>query len=301
MAALLGPVTDAAPGASPYLPLKVENGAAQLPANLHGATQVTFYNARENIMAVKRPAYGAEGPVVDHYGPEAINKFIDQIALPEINACGPDSPYSIFCDSLEINGEGWTPTFLAEFQKRRGYDLAPLLPALFDNNFPKAAEIRGDYCKTVVDVFNDNFVKTFEKLAKDHNSRFRIQAYGTPPTSLMTYADADLDEGEQYNWRQFSATRWAGSASHMLSRPVASAEAFTWSHDPGVFFTMPIDIKAESNLDFLNGITDSFCCHGWPYNAPGVEYPGWHFLCSPPSSTTRNPWWVAMPDLTLTT
>ena len=42
VAALLGPIKDAAPGASPYLPLVVTNGAAQLPANLHGATQVTF-------------------------------------------------------------------------------------------------------------------------------------------------------------------------------------------------------------------------------------------------------------------
>jgi len=288
-------VTDAAPGVSPYLALKIENGAAQLPANLHGATQVTFYTAREGIMAVKRPAYGAEGQVVDHYGPEAINKFIDQVALPEINACGPNAPFSIFCDSLEVGGEGWTPTMLTEFQKRRGYDLTPLLPALFDANFPKAAEIRGDYCKTVVEVFNDNFVKTFASLAKDHNTRFRIQAYGTPPTNLMSYGSADLDEGEQYNWRAFSATRWAASASHMLSRPVASAEAFTWSHDP-VFNCMPIDIKAESNEDFLNGI-NSFCCHGWPYNAPGVEYPGWHFYVSA-IFNDRNPWWIAMNDLT---
>ena len=296
MAALLGPVTDAAPGASPYISLKIENGAAVLPANLHGATQVTFYNSREGIMAVKRPAYGAEGSVVDHYGPTAIKDFITNIALPEINACGPNAPFSIFCDSLEINGEGWTPTFLAEFQKRRGYDLAPLLPALFYANFPKAPEIRGDYTKTVVEVFNDNFVKTFAKLAGDHNTRFRIQAYGTPPTDLMSYGSADLDEGEQYNWRTFSATRWAASASHMLSRPVASAEAFTWSHDPGVFYTMPIDIKAESNLDFLNGI-NSFCVHGWPYNAPGVEYPGWHFYVSA-IFNDRNPWWIASNDMT---
>jgi hypothetical protein len=31
----------------------------------------------------------------------------------------------------------------------------------------------------------------------------------------------------------------------------------------------PIDIKAESNLQFLNGV-NQFLCHGWPYTAPGV-------------------------------
>ncbi|HVU38708.1 MAG TPA: glycosyl hydrolase [Opitutales bacterium] len=296
-AAVLGPVTDAVPGKSPYLPLKVENGAALLPADLHGATQVTFFTyAQAGLMQVKRPAYGAEGFIVDHYAPGPIKKFIDDIALPEINACGPNLPFSIFCDSLEVSGEGWTPNFLAEFEQRRGYDLTPLLPALFGNGGGIAdyEDVRADYGKTVIEVFNDNFVKTFTKLAHDHNTRFRIQAYGTPPTTLMTYADADLDEGENYNWRQFSATRWASSASHLLGRPMASAEAFTWIHSP-VFMAAPIDIKAESNLDFLNGI-NQFLCHGWPYTAPGVEYPGWRFYAAGVFDE-KNPWWIAMPDV----
>ena len=295
MAALLGPVTDAAPGASPYLPLPVADRTAQLPANLHGATHVTFFTATDPaLIQVKRPALGAEGYIVDHYGTAAIQKFIDQIALPEINACGPNVPFSIFCDSLEISGEGWTPNFLAEFKQRRGYDLAPLLPALFDNNFPQGADIRGDYGKTVAEIFDDNFVKTFAKLAQDHHTRFRIQAYSTPPTTLMTYADANLDEGEQYNWRQFSGTRWASSASHLLDRPLASAEAFTWLHSP-VFMAAPIDIKAESNLQFLNGV-NQLLCHGWPYTAPGVEYPGWRFYAAAVFNE-KNPWWIAMHDI----
>ncbi|HTB62833.1 MAG TPA: glycosyl hydrolase [Opitutales bacterium] len=296
IAAVLGPIPGVTDPAKAYVALKIANGAAQLPADLQGATQVQFFvYAQAGLMGVKRPAYGAEGFTLDHYGPEAIQKFIDQIALPEINACGPNSPYSLFCDSLEISAEGWTPTLLTEFQKRRGYDLTPFLAALFDANFPKAAEIRADYGKTVAQVFDDNFVKTFEALAKAHNSRFRIQAYGTPPTTLVTYADADLDEGEQYNWRAFAPTRWAASASHLLGRPVASAEAFTWLHAP-VFNATPIDFKAESNLDFLNGI-NQFCFHGWPYSAPGVEYPGWHFYVAT-ATNHNNPWWIAMPDLT---
>ncbi len=296
IAAVLGPIPGVADPAKAYIPLKVENGAAQLPADLRGATQVQFFvNANAGLVQVKRPAYGAEGFIVDHYSSSAVAKFINQIALPEINACGPNVPYSLFCDSLEITGEGWTPNLLADFKQRRGYDLTPLLPALFDNNFPKAAEVREDYGKTIAEDFDDNFVKTFEQLAKDHNSRFRIQAYGTPPTTLMTYADADMDEGEQYSWRSFTPTRWAASAGHLLGRPVVSAEAFTWLHAP-VFSMAPVDIKAESNLDFLNGI-NQFLCHGWPYTAPGVEYPGWHFYVAA-VFTQSNPWWIAMPDVT---
>ncbi|HVS53968.1 MAG TPA: glycosyl hydrolase [Opitutaceae bacterium] len=296
VAALLGPVNDAAPGASAWLPLPIENDAAQLPADLHGATQVKFFGyAQAGLMQVKRPAYGAEGFIVDHYSPPAIAKFIDQIAAPEIAACGPNPPYSIFCDSLEIAGEGWTPNLPAEFKRRRGYDLLPLLPALFDTNFPKAAEIRADYGRTVAEVFDDAFVAAFTKLAHDHGTRFRIQAYGTPPTTLSTYARADIDEGENYNTKAFSGTRWAASASHLLGRAVTSSEAFTWLHSP-VFMAAPLDIKAESNLQFLNGI-NQLLFHGWPYTAPGVEYPGWRFYAAAVFDE-KNPWWIVMPDVT---
>lgn len=296
VAALLGPIKDAAPGTSPYLPLTLKDRAAELPHDLHGATEVHFYGyAPANLMQVKRAAYGAEGFIVDHYSAAAVGKFIDAIAQPEIAACGPNAPWSIFCDSLEIVGEGWTPDFPAEFRRRRGYDLIPLLPALFDPNFPNAAAIRGDYGRTIAEVFDDVFVDRFTKLAHDDHTRFRLQAYGTPPTTLGTYARVDVDEGENYNWRALSGTRWASSASHLLGRPVTSAEAFTWLHSP-VFMAAPIDIKAESNLQFLNGV-NQLLFHGWPYTAPGVEYPGWRFYAAAVFDE-KNPWWLVMPDIT---
>ena len=61
-------------------------------------------------MKVKRPAYGADGNVIDHYSPTVIDKFIKEIAEPEIKACGPNPPYAVFCDSLEVGGENWTRT-----------------------------------------------------------------------------------------------------------------------------------------------------------------------------------------------
>lgn len=296
IAALLGPVNDAAPGASPYVPLPLEQGVAQLPANLRGATQVRFFvYAPAGLMQVKRPAYGAEGFIVDHYSPTAIAKFIEKVAKPEMAALRENPPYSIFCDSLEIGGEGWTPNFPAEFKRRRGYDLVPLLPALFDTTLPKAAEIRADYGRTVAEIFNDVFVDAFSRLAREHHSRFRIQAYGTPPTTLSTYAHADLAEGENYNWTRFSGTRWASSASHLLGRKVTSSEAFTWLHSPA-FMAAPLDIKAESTLQFLNGV-NQLVFHGWPYTAPGVEYPGWRFYAAGVFNE-KNPWWLVMPDVT---
>jgi hypothetical protein len=296
VAALLGPVTNVAAGESPYVPLEINGRTAVLPSDLRGASQVTFYTmVSPGLVNVKRAAIGGEGYIVDHYSPAAIGKFINEIGEPEIAACGTNAPYAIFCDSLEVAGENWTPNLLAEFQKRRGYDLTPLLPALFGDFGPKTLDIRHDWGQTVTEVFNDYFITAFKKLANDNNSRFTIQAYGTPPTDLSSYAACDIAEGEQYTWKSFSDTRWAASASHLLGRPVTSSETFTWLHSP-VFRATPLDMKAEADLHFLCGI-NQIICHGWPYTAEGASYPGWSFYAAAVFDE-KNPWWIVMPDVT---
>ena len=167
VAALLGPVANPAAGESAYVPLEINGRTAQLPSDLRGATRVTFYTiGTAGLVQVKRPAFGGEGNIIDHYSPTVIGKFIKEIAEPEIQACGPNPPYAIFCDSLEVGGENWTPNLLAEFQKRRGYDLKPLLPALFGDFGPKTLDIRHDWGQTVTEIFNDYFITAFKKLAQ---------------------------------------------------------------------------------------------------------------------------------------
>jgi hypothetical protein len=296
VAALLGPVANPAAGESAYVPLKIDGRAAQLPSDLRGATRVTFYTiGPAGLVQVKRPAFGGEGNIIDHYSPTVIAKFIKEIAEPEILACGPNPPYAIFCDSLEVGGENWTPNLLAEFQKRRGYDLTPLLPALFGDLGPKTLDIRHDWGQTVTELFNDYFNTAFTKLAHDNHSKFTIQGYGTPPAALYSYAYADIAEGEQYTWKSFSATRWASSANHLLGRPVTSSETFTWLHSV-VFRATPLDMKAEADLHFLCGI-NQIICHGWPYTAEGAAYPGWSFYAAAVFDE-KNPWWIVMPDVT---
>jgi len=296
VAALLGPVTNASAGESYYLPLEVRGNTARLPADGRGAAQVTFYTlGLPELVKVKRPALGGEGFIMDHYSPAAIGKFIKEIAAPELAACGTNPPYAIFCDSLEVAGENWTPNLLAEFQKRRGYDLKPLLPALFNDFGPKTPDIRQDWGQTVTEIFNDYFNGAFTKFAHDHHTRFRIQNYGTPPAALFSYAFSDLPEGEGCQWKSFTATRWAASAGHLLGKPVISSEAFTWLHSP-VFRATPLDMKAEADLHFLCGI-NQLICHGWPYTAAGVAYPGWSFYAAGVFDE-KNPWWIVMPDIT---
>jgi hypothetical protein len=275
--------------------LKIDHQSVEIPSPM-AATGVTvqFFIGGRTGMKVKRPAYGAEGYVLDHDSPAVVSKFIDQIATKEVNACGDNPPYSLFCDSLEVGGEDWTDDFLTEFQKRRGYDLRPLLPALISDIGPRTLAIRHDWGQTLTELFNDSFVKPLKNLAEDHQSRFRIQAYGLPSAGLFSYADANLPEGEGWQWHEYRASRYASSACHLMGIPVSSSEAFTWIHNL-VFRATPLDIKAEADLHFLQGI-NQLICHGWPYTAAGVPDPGWSFYAAGVFDE-KNPWWIVMPDL----
>ena len=155
-------------------------------------------------------------------------------------------------------------------------------------------DIRHDWGKTLTETYNDNFNKAFKALAKTHHSRFREQAYGSPSAAEFSYADIDLPEGEGITWNQYSTTRYATSAAHLLGVPVASAECFTWLHSP-VFRATPSDMKAEADLHFLQGV-NQIICHGWPSTAPGVSYPGWSFYAAAVFND-KNPWWIVMPDV----
>lgn len=283
---------------SAFKQVPLVNGVAQLPAGFAGG-QVVFFGTRgAGLTAVKRPAYGADGPVIDHLSARVVDKFIQLVAEPEIKACGPNPPFSIFCDSLEITGENWTDELLGEFKKRRGYDLEPLLPALIGNIGPKTADIRHDYGQTVTDMFNENFNAKFTALAKKYGSRFRIQGYGGPPAGEASYAFSDLPEGEgggNINWRNFRATRYASSASHLMGQRLTSSETFTWVHG-APFRAVPVDFKGEADSHFLDGI-NQIDCHGWPYTPNSLPYPGASFYVGGVFDD-KNPWYVAMPEVT---
>jgi len=272
----------------------LQDGTVELPAGFSGPLEVLFFISSRTGMMVKRAAVGAEGFVVDHYDAEAVREYQTKVGDRLMQAFGTDLPYAVFCDSLEVFQSDWTGDFLDEFQKRRGYDLKPYLPALMFDMGKKTPAIRHDWGQTLTELFNERFVVPMREWAKQHRTRFRMQGYGMPPAELSSNALADLPEGEGPQWKVVRASRWASSASHLYGRPVTSSETWTWIHSP-VFRATPLDLKAEADLHFLQGI-NQLVGHGWPYTAEGVEYPGWRFYAAG-ALNNQNPWWIVMPDV----
>lgn len=274
----------------------IKDGAVRLPGGLEGPHQVLFFISSRTGMQVKRSAVGAEGYVLNHLDRQATENYLKNVGDRLIQAFGSNPPYAIFCDSLEVYGQDWTPDLLEEFRRRRGYDLKPYLPALVAEMGPKTEDIRHDWGKTLTELLNERFLATLQEWSKRNRTRLRIQNYGVPAAALSSNAYADLPEGEGPQWKVLRASRWASSASHLYGRRVTSSETWTWLHSP-VFRATPLDIKAEADLHFLEGI-NQLIGHGWPYTAEGVEYPGWRFYASGVFNE-KNPWWIVMPDISL--
>ena len=272
----------------------VRDGVAWLPSDPAQGDILLVFIAGRTGMQVKRAAVGAEGFVLDHYSRSALDAYLEQVGAPLLEAFGSPPPFAIFCDSLEVFASNWTEDFLEEFQRRRGYDLTPHLPKLAFGAGPEAVGLRHDWSRTLTELYEERFLRPLQQWAASRGTRLRIQNYGIPPATLATSASADLPEGEGWQWRAFTASRWAASASHLYGRPVTSSETWTWLHSP-TFRATPLDLKAEADLHFLQGITQ-LIGHGWPYTPEAAEYPGWRFYAAG-AFNTANPWWLAMPDL----
>lgn len=295
------------PYGGPHIPLGLAAGRVRVEktadeVKLHEGEEViarfpeqrlTFISSHTKQM-VKRAAYGAEGYVLDHYSRAALDRHLRVVGEPQLKMFGPTPPDNVFCDSLEVYGSDWTPALLDEFQKRRGYDLKPLLPALVGDLDEKSGAIRNDWALTLTELLEDNFLKPANAWAREHKTMFRAQVYGTPPATIASQQYVDQADGEQTFWKTLSATRWAASANHLLDRPVTATETWTWLHSPS-FAANPLDVKAEADRHWLQGV-NHMIAHGWPYSPAAAGRPGWALYAAAVFNDS-NPWYVVMPDL----
>jgi hypothetical protein len=255
---------------------------------------VIFYIASRTGQQVKRAAVDANGFVLDHFSKAAVDDHLKTVGDRLMQAFGDTPPYAVFSDSLEVYGADWTDDLPAEFKKRRGYDLIPLLPELTSGTGEVSEEVRHDWGLTLTELVDERYLTTVDDWAKAHGTRFRSQTYGHPAVSLSSNSLVALPEGEGPQWDRFSYTRWATSASHLYGRPITSAETWTWLHSPA-FRATPLDMKAEADRFFLEGV-NQLIGHGWPYTPPEVAEPGWSFYAAAVFND-HNPWWSVMPDV----
>lgn len=261
-----------------------------------GTWRVMLFIDSPTGQQVKRPTLGMEGNVLDHHSREAMDLFLrgggDRVMDALAGEANPPF-HSVFCDSLEVYGADFTPLFLEEFQKRRGYDLAPHLGAMFFEAGEKTPHVRYDYHLTLSELNLDTFFRPLVAWAERRGMRARIQAHGAPGDVIQAYGLAHIPEGEniflgdryQVNLRH---RRLASSAAHLYRKALASSETYTWLRTP--LYTTTLEMMKPATdavlLDGLNHIVN----HGYSYSPPEAGLPGWAFYASTEANHT-NTWW----------
>jgi len=146
---------------------------------------------------VKRAAPGGEGFVLDHFSKEALEDYLQ----PYTDSLEParNKLRAVFNDSYEVYQADYTPAFLNEFQKRRGYDLCDHLPALYAGTQSEdLTRIICDYRLTLSDLLLENFSVNWTGWANDHSFKSKYQAHGSPGNLIDLYASADIPECESF-------------------------------------------------------------------------------------------------------
>jgi hypothetical protein len=294
LAAFLAPASAPVTAASAREVTDIRDGLLRVPDASAQPREALFFINSHSGMMVKRSAVGAEGYVLDHYDRSALDRYLGHVGNRLLSAFDGVPPTAVFCDSLEVYDSDWTDRFLESFKVRRGYDLRPHLPVLALGSGTEADALRHDWGQTLTDLLDEQFMGPMQAWATAHGTKFRLQGYGVPPATISSNAGVDLPEGEGAQWKTLRASRWAASIGHLYGRPVISSETWTWLHSP-VFLASPLDVKAEADVHFLQGI-NQLIGHGWPYTADGVAYPGWRFYAAGVFNE-KNPWWTVMPDL----
>jgi hypothetical protein len=250
----------------------------------------------KTLQKVKRAAPGGEGLVMDHFSKSAFDRYIARF----------DSAFSgsnrgvrcFFNDSYEAYGTDWTPGFLIEFEKRRGYRLQKWFPEFIDRNDSSetARRIRYDYRLTISELLLENFTQTWTGWSHEKQALTRNQAHGSPGNLLDLYAAVDIPECETFGSSYFPIPglrrdsadvrnvdpdpvmmKFASSAAHITGKKLVSCESFTWLAEH--FKVSLSQCKPELDQVFLSGVNHVFY-HGTSYSPVSAGWPGWLFYAS---------------------
>jgi len=270
------------------------------PAGEWSILRYVVMNTGERL---KVPSPNSDGWATDHLNSEATHahmKYVLDRLGENFGNLKTSGIRNLYLASYEVRGPVWSPTFTAEFKKRRGYEMAPYLPAIF------GASVGGremterfifDYRKTLGEVLVDAYYKAARDDAHKAGLYIKSEAGGpgppvhnVPVDSLLANAAVDSIQGEFWPFWPNADGLWVvkepASAGHVYGKAPVHLESFTSAEN---WREGPQDIKASADRVFCEG-GNHFVWHTWTHNAPEAGLPGWGYYAG--THINRNvTWW----------
>lgn len=161
-------------------------------------------------------------------------------------------------DSWENGSQNWTANMRQEFQRRRGYDLLPLMPVLTGRvvgSVEISERFLWDVRQTVSEMVVENYAGRMKELAHERGMRFTAEAYGSPCDYIPYGGQSDEPMGEFWTpgGGAIETCRGMASTGHVYGKRIIGAEAFT-SADQERWLEHPAILKSHGDRAFCEGI-----------------------------------------------
>jgi hypothetical protein len=227
-------------------------------------------------------AGGAKGLECDKFSRKAVGKQVDRWFGLFMNRPNHKVVKYLHVDSWECGSQNWSRNFAQEFERRRGYDILPLLPVYAGIPMIGAEETLRDIRKTINELVNEVFFVTVAQKAKEYG--VQLSSESVAPTMVsdgmehFKYVDVPMGEFWLNSPTHDKPTDMldAISGAHVYGKNIVQAEGFTEVR--GVWDETPASIKALLDRNFALGMNRLFfhvnTHNPWLDRKPGMTLDG---------------------------
>lgn len=236
----------------------------------------------------------ATGLEVDKMNPEAIRRYyknyLDSYVDASQGMIGEKGITYILNDSFEAGAQTWTKEMVNEFQKRRGYNLLPWLPALTGiiiNSSEETERFLFDWRKTIGEMIAEyhydlagNILKEY-KLKRYSESHEYLRSNLTDGMDCKRYADIPMSaiwmhylQNQNYIPKEEADIRESASVAHIYGQNIVAAESFsTDGVTQGALVYCPRNLKPAADAAMAFGL-NRFVIHTSPHQPVDDKFPG---------------------------
>ena len=227
-------------------------------------------------------AGGAKGLECDKFSRKAVEKQVDRWFGLFMQRPNHKAIQYLHVDSWECGSQNWSKNFAQEFERRRGYDIIPLLPIYAGVPIVGGEEVLRDIRKTIDELVNEVFFATVAQKAKEYGVQLSSESVAPTMVSdgMTHYKYVDVPMGEFWlnspTHDKPNDMLDAISGAHVYGKNIVQAEGFTEVR--GVWDETPASIKALLDRNFALGMNRLFfhvnTHNPWLDRKPGMTLDG---------------------------